>query len=72
MAEFKVVWEIQLDAENPLDAAKKAQEWQKDYENEATQFYVQKDGEKEVFSVDLNEDDEDAVLPVDKYVPLID
>lgn len=71
MAEYKVVFEIQLDAKNPLDAAKKAQDLVKEI-GENFQWYVQKDGEKELFSVDLNENDEDAVLPVKEYVPLID
>ena len=71
MAQFKVVWEIQLEADSPLEAAKLAQEIQQDKNSSATMYYVQEDEKKEVFSVDLLEDDEDAVLPTD-YVPMID
>ena len=69
--EFKVVWEIQVSTSSPLEAAKIAQEYQRDPNAMATQFYVQKDGEKEVVSVDLSEEDEDAVLPVPVYHPMI-
>lgn len=71
MAQFKVVWEIQLEANSPLEAAKTAREWQLDKDSSATMYYVQEDEKKEVFSVDLLEDDEDAVLPID-YVSMID
>jgi len=35
------------------------------------QYYVQSDKNKKVFSVDLSEEDEDAVLEVLNYVPMI-
>lgn len=70
MANFKVVWEIELDAENHLAAAKEAQEWMKAKGTDWT-FYVQKENETDIVSVDLMEEDEDAVLPVHKYEPLI-
>jgi len=66
--EYSITIEIQLSAINPLDAAKQAQHWFKDSKLQA---YVQDPDTKEVFSVDLEEDDEDAVLPVNKYEPLI-
>ena len=72
MPVFKVCWEIQLDAENPLEAAKLANRWLQEQDNSAVQFYVQEDNTKEVFSVDLLEEDEDAVLLCkDGYTPII-
>lgn len=72
MAIFKVCWEIQLDAENPLEAAKLANKWLQENDNSAVQYYVQQDETKEIFSVDLDEDDEDAVLPIKDYTPIIE
>ena len=69
MANFKVVWEIELEAKNPLEAAKKAQKWLR---KDDWQYYVQNDETKEISSVDLVEEDEDAVLPVEKYEPIIE
>jgi len=70
---YKISWEIELDADNPLAAAKEALEMHRDSNSVSTMFYVQAEGSKDVFSVDLNEDDEDAVLPVNAqdYSPLI-
>jgi len=70
MATFKIVWDIELEAESPLEAAKEAQDWLKS-SGSNWQYYVQEVGEKEVFSVYLSEDDEDAVLPAENYQPLI-
>ena len=70
MALYKVVWEIEIDADTPLAAAKEAQKWLQDKQSD-WQFYVQEDGTHELFSVDLQEEDEDAVLPVDEYEPMI-
>jgi hypothetical protein len=69
MATFNVVWEIELDADNPLEAAKKAEEWLKNPDNH-WQYYVQGD-DKKIHSVDLEEEDEDASIEVDDYTPLI-
>lgn len=69
MASYSVTWEIELDAENPLEAAKQAQEILQD-KSKDWQYYTQ-DDDGQVSSVDLQEEDEDAVLPVDKYEPLI-
>ncbi len=72
MPEFKVVWEIQLSADNPLEAAKKALGWLQDKDSICNQFYVQQEGFEDVIaSVDLSEEDCDAVLPVTEYKPLI-
>lgn len=55
-----------LDAKNPLEAAKKIVEWLKD-ENDGAEnmtFDVKNETTGEAFTVDLAEEDEDAVLPV--------
>jgi len=75
MANFKLVIEIELDAENPLDAAKEFKNWVKEeYDFQSYVFFFQNTETKELFSVDLSEDDEDAVLPVDlcDYQPEIE
>jgi len=72
MPHYKVVLEIELDAENPLEAANILTEWVKDGDDFI--YMVQDDETKELFSVDLDEVDEDAVLPIklNDYLPLID
>jgi hypothetical protein len=70
MANFKVVFEITVEAKNPLEAAKEIQSWL-DAGDHKWQFYVQKEGRKEVVSVDLDEDDSAAVLSVTEYSPMI-
>lgn len=73
MAQFKVVWDIEIDATSPLEAAKEAQRWMQRSDAD-WQFYIQEDKKgSQIFSVDLAEEDEDAVLPVqpDEYTPLI-
>jgi hypothetical protein len=67
----KISWEIELDVENPLAAAKEALSLIQDGGQSPFAFYVQAEGSKDVFSVDLNEDDEDAVLLATDYSPLI-
>ena len=71
MNTFSVSFEIDLDAENPLEAAKKVENLIK--ENDGWQYYVQNQKTKEIFSVDLGEVDDEAVLPVAKeeYQPII-
>ena len=68
MANFKVVFEIKVDASCPLVAA---QEVQRRMRNDDWQFYVQNCDTHKVFSVDLNEEDENAVIPVKEYHPII-
>lgn len=70
MANMKVVLEIDVESKNPLDAAKEIRSWLRG--EEGFQFYVQNEETGEIFSVDLDEEDEDAVLPVKEYVPLIE
>ena len=66
---YKVVLELELKANSPLEAAKLAQEWERD-ENTDLQYWVQ-DSSETVYSVDLSESDEEAVIEVDNYVPII-
>jgi len=70
MATHKVVFEIEVDAEDSIEAAKTVRDWLRN-PNTEWQFYVQDTSTKRIDSVDLSEADEDAVLPVDKYEPLI-
>lgn len=69
MPTYHISWEIELDAETPLEAAKIAEEWAME---KNWQYYVQDTDTKEIFSVDLQEEDEDAVLPVDEYKSIIE
>jgi hypothetical protein len=70
MALFKVTHEINVEANSPLQAAKTVQEWM-DAGDTKWQFYVQRENGKKVYSVDLNESNSIAVLPVTKYEPMI-
>jgi hypothetical protein len=70
MAKFKVVHEIEVEANSPLQAAKTIQEWMDDADQK-WQFYVQRENGKKIYSVDLNESNSDAVLPVTEYSPMI-
>lgn len=77
---YRVVWEIDIDADTPLEAAKEAISIQRDKGSEATCFYVVDSPEENasfasysdmalghcgdqarMFSVDTQEDDDDAV-----------
>ena len=69
MTTFRISWEVELDAETPLDAAKKAQNWLR---KDDWQYFVQDSDTNEIFSVDLQEEDEDAVLPVKEYKSIIE
>lgn len=70
MKTYNISLEITLNATTPIEAAKQLQNWIK--ENETNwQFYVQEDGSKEIYSVDLEEPDEDSVLIANGYTPII-
>jgi len=74
MIKYQIVWEMTLndsDANTPLDAAIVCNNMLKEKDN-YWQFYVQDYQTKEIFSVDLEENDEDAVLPVTNYKPIIE
>ena len=61
MTTYRISWEIELDAETPLEAAHIAQDLLRE---DDWQFYVQDSKTNKIFSVDLQEEDENAVLPV--------
>lgn len=72
MNHYKLALEIELDAENPLEAAKAFRDMV--IEDGGNMIYnVQDDQTGEIVSVDLDEPDEDTVLPTsnDEYEPLI-
>ena len=67
----RVVFEIEVDATDPMAAAKEIQRWLRN-PNDSWQFYVQPcDKSEDVFSIDLQEDDSCAVQEVDNYIPMI-
>jgi hypothetical protein len=70
MPTHRIVFEIEVDAETSLEAAQTVEGWLHDTTRN-WQYYVQDTFTNKVDSVDLSEEDEDAVLPVDKYEPLI-
>jgi len=68
---YRVVLEIEVDETSPLAAAQTVQGWLQD-PNSDWQYYVQPcDKSEDVFSVDLSEEDEDAVQEVSNYIPMI-
>jgi len=69
MTTFRISWEVEIDAETPLAAAQQAQSW---IRKDDWQYYVQNSDTNEIFSVDLQEEDEDAVLPVKEYKSIIE
>lgn len=70
MASHRVSYEIEVEADSPLEAAKIVAGYMKDEANES-QLYVQNAETNVIYSVDLSEDDEDAVLHIKEYEPLI-
>jgi hypothetical protein len=70
MATFKVVWEIEVEAETPLKAAKKAEKWLRKPKM-GWIYMVQEENESDIYSVDLDEEDDNAVLLAHDYEPLI-
>jgi hypothetical protein len=70
MATHRVVFEIEVEAENSFEAARTVRDWLRN-PNTEWQFYVQNEQTEEIMSVDLSEEDEDAVLPAIDYTPLI-
>lgn len=67
--QYNVSLEINVEAENPLEAAKLVSEILED--NSKCQFYVQEEGNTEIFSVDLQVDDKDAIESANYYLPII-
>lgn len=73
MAEYKVVFEIQVDAESPLEAAKTVQSWIQE-RGSNWQYVVQQDDDElnhPIYLVDLEEEEDDAVLQLNHHKPLI-
>lgn len=64
---YRVVFEIEVDADTPLDAAKEVEDMLQNSGNH-WQFFVQDEDSLKITSVDL---DEDTVTDSDKYKPLI-
>ena len=69
MAIFNVALEIELEAETPLNAAKMMQSWLED--GTSWVYYVQNSETKEIFTVDLNEEDNNSVTPNNHYQSVI-
>jgi hypothetical protein len=70
MANYKVVFEIEVDAETALEAAKIVQDWLQN-PSDSWQFYVMNEDTQKVYSVDLDEHESVAVIDVERYLPLI-
>jgi len=70
MKHYKIVLEIEFDADSPLEAAKELQRRCKE-DDDRYIYVVQDDQSGEVVTVDLDEEDDDAVLPYPDYVPMI-
>ncbi|HOH62143.1 MAG TPA: hypothetical protein PK698_06710 [Bacilli bacterium] len=69
MARFNIIWDIEnIEAKSPYDAAQRVQNWLR---KDDWMFYVQNVETGEIFSVDLQEEEVDAVLPVRKFESVI-
>lgn len=68
--EYKVVLEIEIGAESPVEAAEKVQEWIQDKDS-AWAFYVQSYSDDTVYSIDLAEDIDYQIQEDINYIPLI-
>jgi len=71
MKNYKVSLEIELNADNPYEAAKNLEDWCRT--GDKFVYIVQDDQTGEIVSVDLTEEDENAVIPIpdSDYQPLI-
>ena len=65
---MNVVFEIGVTADTPLEAAKIVQKMIQN-QNCNWQYYIQNEDTQEIFSVDLDEDDENATILIDEYKP---
>lgn len=70
MKSYKICLEIELDAEDPLDAAEILEDWMSN--NPRFQYYIQDIEDDTLYSVDLSEPEEDAVIQIKDYQPLIE
>ena len=66
MAKFKVLLELEVEGDNQLDAV---QGFINSFIEDSNQliYIVQNSETKEIFSVDLDEDENEAVLPYNDY-----
>lgn len=55
MTQYKVVWEIEVEADTPLEAAKQAYAIQRDYNSTATYFKVVDSDDEYVAEFDFDE-----------------
>jgi hypothetical protein len=66
---YNISLEINVCAKSPVEAAKKLQEWLRDTRIN-WQFYIQDDVTTDIYSVDLNEEDEDYIaIKINEYNP---
>lgn len=72
MATKRVVYEIEVDADSNIEAAKTVQDWLQNDPCQNWQFYVQDADTKEVVSIDLDEDESCMELPAPNYTPMIE
>ena len=61
---YKITWEIEVDADTPLEAVKEAQKIQRDRDSLATVFTVKDQDTDKSFLVDLYLDDEDNPVEI--------
>ncbi len=71
MALKRVVYEIEVDADSNIEAAKTVQDWLQNDPCQSWQFYVQDEETREISSIDLDEDESCMEVPANDYRPLI-
>jgi hypothetical protein len=71
MAEKRVIYEIEVDADTNIEAAKTVQDWLQD-PSLNWQFYVQDVETKEIVSIELNKDESHMEVPANDYTPMIE
>ena len=71
MTHYKVVLEMEVDADNPHKAAEAMEELISTVPADPFIYVVQNDETDQIYTVDLGEPEEDAVLPDPTHQPLI-
>jgi len=68
---YNVSWEINVEADSPLEAAKICEELMRE---KGWHFYIQEENASPIFSVDLSAEDDEAVLEIktEEYSPIIE
>ena len=69
MTHFTIIWEYDTEESTPLEAAKSAQKVME--QSIPWTYIVQNDNTKEIFQVDLMEEDKNAVIPLPEYKPTV-